>query len=243
MQTPDTTTFVLEHFEGTLDLLWHLIHRNEIDIYEVPLQQIAHQCWLKLDALTIPTNLEAGADFVGWLAALILYKSKILLPKHEQQQILEEVETADPHFEVIHHLLDYCRFKQAAKKLTEREQTQSAFYTRGVESAVESKKHLGVDHLSLDDLANLFQQLLSRTAARKGTVEEETWKVSDKIKSIRQLLIATPSFLFVSLFNSEKSRDELIVTFLALLELMKMGEARVVRDQTTLEILIWKGYG
>lgn len=240
MQQQDTDTFLLDHFEGPLDLLWQLIHREEIDIYEVPLHDIMRQYLQKAAASAADSHINAGADFIGWAAALIWYKSRALLPKHEQHETAaEEPEVGDPRFEIIHHLLDYCRFKQAAQLLTEREQQQSAHYVRGGEEIDTPKKHLGINHLSLDDLSVLFQQLLAKVSHKRGTVHEEEWKVSDKIHSLRQLLASEGIVLFTALFTPEKSRDEWIVTFLALLELMKIGEARVGRDSATSEVVIF----
>lgn len=240
MQKQDIDTFLFDHFEGPLDLLWHLIHREEIDIYEVPLQHLIHQ-YVKKAAERSPIDaIDNGADFIGWAAALVWYKSRALLPKHEQQTAtVEELETNDPRFEIIHQLIDYCRFKEAAKQLAVREQQQSAYYARGGEEFETPKKHLGINHLSLEDLAGMFQQLLFKAASKRGTVQEEVWKVSDKIASLRRLLAKDQPVLFTSLFTPEKSRDEWIVIFLALLELMKIGDVRVGTDTETLEIVIF----
>lgn len=226
--TPSSETFTLENFEGPLDLLWHLINRQEIDIYQIPIIDITEQYLSKQKEL-VDLSLERGAEFIAMAASLIWFKSKALLPKHEQQEEQNLEEEFDPHFNVIHQLIDYCHFKQAAKELAQREQQQGAFYPRGVESA-EAKKNLGIDHLSLDDLALLFQQILSKAAPKKGTIQEEEWKVSDKIHSLRQWLTKEKKLEFTIVFNASMRRIELIVTFLALLEMMKSSEAKVVND-------------
>jgi segregation and condensation protein A len=102
------------------------------------------------------------------------------------------------------------------------------------------KKHLGIQHLSLDDLASLFQQLLSKAEPKRSTVTEEVWKVSDKITDLLSLLKNNKPIVFTSLFTPEKSREEWIVTFLALLELMKMGEACVGTHEATSEIVVFR---
>lgn len=235
MKLQDQEIFSLDNFEGSLDLLWHLIHRNEIDIYEVALTQITKQYVEKIRELS-SSGIDLGAEFISQAAALVWLKSKTLLPKHEQEEVLEE--EYDPQFEIIHQLLDYCRFKQAAKELAQREEQQSAFYARGVDEIVEAKKNLGINHLTLEDLATMFRQVLSRAASQKGVIHEEIWRVADKIKSIRSWLQEQKSIPFGLLFTAEKSREELIVTFLALLELMKVGEARVVGDLETRQAYI-----
>lgn len=222
-------TFTLENFEGPLDLLWHLINRQEIDIYQVSIVELTQQ-YLSKHKEFVATRLDRGAEFIALAASLVWFKSKTLLPKHEQQEEQNLEEELDPHFDIIHQLIDYCRFKQAAKELAEREQQQGAFYPRGIESA-EAKKNLGIDHLSLDDLAILFQQILAKAVPRKGTIQEEEWKVSDKIQHLRKWLAKQKVLKFTTVFNALMSRIELIVTFLALLEMMKSGDVRVAHHQ------------
>lgn len=225
-----TLDFNIDHFAGPLDLLWQLIQQNEMDIYEVSLHHITKQYISKMRQMT-ECDLDQGAEFIASMTALLWLKSKTLLPKNDQQESSPEDE-CDPHFEVIHHLIDYCRFRQAAKELTEREQRQSSFFVRGIEES-ESKKNLGIAHLSLNDLALMFRQVLSKAQAHRGTIYEEEWQVEDKISLIRTLLLKQMTIPFEQLFTSEKSREELIVTFLALLELMKTGEVRIAKDHTT----------
>jgi len=230
-------TFLLDNFEGPLDLLWQLLNRHEIDIYEISIKQITQQFLTRMNEIQ-ERNLDKSAEFIALAASLLWLKSKTLLPKHEQQEeeILAE-EEHDPRFEIIHHLLDYCRFKQAAKELTFREQQQSSFHHRGIEGS-ELKKNLGINHISLDDLATLFQQILSKAKSINGVIHEEIWRVSDKIKALRYLLLEQKTILFENVFNPEKSKEELIVTFLALLELMKAGELRVIIDSERQTICI-----
>jgi len=232
--SPSTDTFTLENFEGPLDLLWHLINRQEIDIYQISIQEITKQF---LSRQKKQTDLDEGAEFVALTAMFIWFKSKALLPKHEQQQESNQEEEIDPHFDIIHQLIDYCHFKQAAKQLAEMEQQQGAYYPRGVEGQ-ETKKNLGISHLTLDDLAHLFQEILAKTAPLKGTIQEEEWKVSDKIQHLRQWLLKDKKLDFALAFTHTMGRIELIVTFLALLEMMKMGEAKVIQDNELQKIYI-----
>lgn len=230
MKFQESVTFSIDNFEGPLDLLWHLISRQEIDIYEVSIKEITKQFIERCKNLANP-EVDHGAEFIASAASLLWLKSKTLLPIHEQltDTTLEE---EDPRFEIIHHLMDYCRFKQAAKDLSDREQHQTAYYLRGVESSIEAKKNLGIDHLSLEDLANLFRDIIAKVSVKHGLIHEEVWRVSDKIRALRYQINECKSIPFVEVFTSEKSREELIVTFLALLELMKNGEAKVVFDRT-----------
>jgi segregation and condensation protein A len=228
-------SFSFDIFEGPLDLLWHLINRQEIDIYDVPLFQIIQQYLTK--AASDDNSLDKGAEFISLAATLLWYKSKALLPKQILQEELIKDEL-DPGFEIIHHLVDYCKFKQAAKDLSDLEKQQTAHYSRGVDAGLDLKKNLGIDHLSVEDLNVLFQQILAKTASQKGVVHEEEWKVGDKIKLFREVFTKQKSIPFITMFTRDQSREELIVTFLALLELMKIGEARVVMDVATQVVYI-----
>lgn len=241
MKFTEPEIFSLNYFEGPLDLLWQLINRNEIDIYEISLHEVIRQ-YLDKSHEALNNGIDQGAEFIALASSLLWFKSKTLLPQHEQQENPIIDEELDPNFEVIHQLIDYCHFKQLGKELAEREHQQSAYYIRGIGQEIEAKKNLGIDHLSLEDLAALFQGILAKTAPRMGTIHEETWKVSDKIKQLKAHLHEEKSIPFERIFSFEKSREELIVTFLALLELMKTGEARVVNDHTRNAICILATY-
>lgn len=227
----NTDTFVIDTFEGPLDLLWHLISRQEIDIYQIPLQKITQQYLDKCKEL-LAIDIDNGAEFIAMAASLVWLKSKTLLPAHEQPTDPINEEEADPRFEIIHQLIDYCRFKQAAKELSSLEQQQSAYYFRGIDNDFEAKKNLGIAHLTLEDLAGLFREILAKASPKNGIIHEEIWRVSDKIKMIRYLLNQNKKIPFYDIFSLGKSREELIVCFLALLELMKLGEVRVVLEPT-----------
>lgn len=231
MKTAELEHFVLDNFEGPIDYLLHLVQQEEIPIHEIILSHLTSQFLARFEEQ--PLEIDSGAEFIGTAAFLVWLKSKTLLPQHEQAVAGEE-EEGDPRFAIIHQLLDYCRFKEAAKSLEEREVHQSAYYARGLESP-EAKKNLGIEHLTLQDLASMFQQILSKAGA-KGSIQEEEWKVSDKIDAIERLLENCLQIPFEQLFTENLSRLELIVTFLALLELMKRGAVRVVRFENKVMI-------
>lgn len=233
MEQKSEDYFILDKFEGPLEYLLPLIKKNEIDILDLILSQIIEQCFFKqIEKKICKTDIDRGADFIATFSHLIWLKSLTLLPQHEQ---LEEplIEDQDPHFEMIHHLIDYCRFRDAARSLTEQEQRQSGIYSRGIDGVPEVKKKLGIEHLSIDDFASLFQQIMVKASSQKGTIHEEVWRVSDKIAYIRDLLVRGCSIPFMDIFSLNQSRIELIVTFLAILELIKLGEVCVFREIET----------
>lgn len=228
--------FALANFEGPLDFLMCLIQKEEIEIYDVSIQELIQQFILQLTSRQ-EEGLERGAEFIGTAAYLVWLKSKTLLPRNEQPTEEEEV-IEDPHFEIIHHLIDYCRFKQAAKELTSRQEKQQAYYFRGIDTP-KWKKPLGIDHVSLEELSQLFKDMMSRAAQMKPQIHEENWRVCDKIRIIRRLLQEHSHFSFSELFSSEQSRPEIIVIFLAVLELMKIGELAVGREQSSNSLWIY----
>lgn len=225
MRIQDTLTFALENFEGPLPLLLHLIQRAEIDVYEVSLFALGGQFLQLLEENR--ANIDQGAEFIATLSFLLCLKSRALLPKEERP---EENFEEDPHFDIIHHLVDYCRFKGAAQELSQLEKKQSLLHARGLEPGSGSQRQLGIEHLTLDDLAVLFRQLAIKVPQELGKIEEENWKVSDKLESLSKLFERSAKISFEHVFERVSSRLELIVTFLALLELMKVGKLMVVKD-------------
>ncbi|MBA3957148.1 MAG: segregation/condensation protein A [Parachlamydiaceae bacterium] len=242
MKTREDLIFALDNFEGPLEFLWHLIQTSEIDINEVSLKKITDQYLVQLKQVYNVLNIDAGAEFIGTTAALLLFKSRNLLPKHERQALSED-EGLDPRFDIINQLIDYCRFKEAGKLLSEREQQQSGFFSRGIEGGFEPQKPLGIEHISLNDLATLFQQVLAKAESKRGVIDDEIWIIGDKMALIRQLIKDLQRINFYTLFSAASCREELIVTFLAILELMKLGDVAVIKESEDdfYEVFIVKG--
>lgn len=230
--------FSLEHFEGSIEFLICLIHKQEMEISEVSIQQLIHQFILYLNEYQ--QKLENGAKFIAIAAHLVLLKSQFLLPiSQKRSENLELIE--DPHFDIIHHLVDYCRFKQAAKELHLLYQHQQAHYFRGI-YAPKCKKPLGIEHISLDELSTLFKKMIKKGEQNKNQIQKENWRVSDKISVIRYMLKKHSQVLFKTLFLSQQLRLEMIVIFLATLELMKIGEIRVVNQDSSIWIFAQEKY-
>lgn len=228
--------FALDNFEGPLDFLLCLVQREEIDIYEVSLHQLIEQFIDKLSEWK-DRQLELGTEFIAIMSWFIWMKSRLLIPQQEQTPTEEELEE-DPRFEIIHHLIDYCRFKQLAKDLGSRQDKQSSYYYRGAPPPPTYVKPPGIDHVSIDELTDLFREMMKKASLPKKQIYEENWRVADKMDGIRLLLKENGSFPFYTLFSEGKSRIELIVIFLAVLELMKLGTIVVTKDQTSAALTI-----
>ncbi|SCA62672.1 Segregation and condensation protein A [Chlamydiales bacterium SCGC AG-110-P3] len=235
-------TYNLDVFEGPLDFLVHLIQRKEVDIHDVTIRHIIEQYVGRLETLT-KEEVDKGAEFIGITASLVYLKSKMLLPAREQssKEDSDEEDELDPRFEVIHHLLDYCRFKDAAKLLSQREDERSGIYHRGLEGIPIPEQTLGIEHLSFEDLEALFEDTLARAEARSGDINEEKWRVSDKARWLRRELKQRDAIPFAEVFSSQRSRGELVVSFLAVLEMMKIGVLWVGCCSETQEVKIFRG--
>ncbi len=149
----------LENYQGPLECLYQLVLRREIDIRDVTLRQVALQ-FIALFGVDNPQTLEVGAEFVGTLAAMMLLKSRSLLPL----QPTDDSEEMEPegNLDILQKLVEYCRIKSFAKELTLKEASQGAHYNRGLIPVVDidTPPALGIEHLNLDDLSNVFQQVL-----------------------------------------------------------------------------------
>jgi segregation and condensation protein A len=226
----DDYTFTLENFEGPLALLYHLVKKEEMDIHDITIQQIIEQY---ADEIKKAENLsvDSEADTISLTASLMMLKSKTLLPT-EKGTLFSDLneETAQA---LIPHLLEYYKFKKASHDLSTSEDGQALSHPRAPSHTPPQKtfRSLGVDHLSLEDLSSFFKEALENADLRTYTIPPERWTIPDKMKHIRNTLTKTPTLSFSKLFTTLKSREEVIVTFLAILELMKLEEIRVENDK------------
>jgi len=230
--------YTLENFEGPLPFLLHLIQRHELDIAQLALRLLPEQFNFEED-----DGVDQGAEFISVLATLLLMKSRSLLPVHDDTEIPHQEEHDSP-LNMIPHLIEYCRFKEIAKELFEREEQQLAFYSRGCDLLNHpTRKPMGIEHVTLQEFSVLFQEIVKKASHRMGTIYEEVWRVSDKLLAIRENLLSSNRLSLEELFDLNYCKDELIVIFLAVLELMKIGELKIVKDSHSQKIWIEKEYG
>ncbi len=229
----------LEVFEGPLDLLLYLIKKEEIDIYDIPIAKITEQ-YLEYIRLMKMLNLDIAGEFLVMAATLMHIKSKMLLPE-EKLEIEEEIE--DPRKALVNKLLEYKRFKDIADGLEERERMQGELFTRSIahEEVSEEEPLLEV---SLFDLMSVFSDLLKVVKEEGYTeiVKDET-TVKEKIRQILDMLRPEKAINFTKLFIGVVSKAELIVTFLALLELMRLKEVKVRQRKRFGQIMVYRGEG
>jgi segregation and condensation protein A len=226
-------------FEGPLDLLLYLIKKDELDIYDIPIENIARQYLDYLQFMKL-LDLEVAGEFLVVASTLLYIKSRTLLPK-DLQPPEEDAEEDDPRWDLIRQLVEYKKFKDAAWQLHLKQMEQGKTYQRGTdELPPERSEERAAGEVGIFDLINAFQKVLNRVNSREDLKEifEERFTVSDKINTIRQLMEGKERIFFVDLFVDIASRTEIIVTFLALLELIRMKFLCVLQSEPFGEIEI-----
>jgi segregation and condensation protein A len=228
--TSNTPTFSLDNFEGPLELLLYLIQTDEMDVCSITIKKLTAQF---MQALEVTPEVEISSETLALAATLLLMKSQKLLPQEESASELEE----DPRVEMIQSLIEYCRFKETAKELSLREEEQKGIFPRATPFF---RKELGsgLEEVGIDNLKNLLVEMLKRSAQFPlQIIKEDEWQISHKLAWLQQEFTQHTRILFTSLFAHIKSRVEMIVLFLALLEMMKLQEVRVVRESEKIYVI------
>jgi len=228
----------LEIFEGPLDLLLYLIKRDEIDIYDISIERITRQYLEYLQAFK-ELNIDVAGEFVVMAANLIYLKSRSLLPL-DQQPPEEDAEEDDPRWDLIRQLIEYKKFKEAAEQLHARELEQEKIFARDSASDNGPQGPLRLSEVGIFQLINAFQNVIKRVEARQELQEifAERFTVSEKIEMILQRLKKGAVLRFSELFGEMVSRVEIVVTFLALLELIRLRQIRATQHNPFDEIQI-----
>lgn len=246
----ETMQVRLDAFEGPMALLYHLIEKNEIDIYDIPIAALTEQYLEFLE--TAGGDMDGMSEFLLMAATLLEIKSKLLLPRPQNDQEAEP----DPREALVRRLLEYKKIKDAADTLKEKEGKAAYVCYKEADAAVERLKAqepqsledilLGV---SLDDLYQAFRQAMARKEAKTDrarasfrSVRKDLFTVGEKMEYIRDLLLSRPGAQtsFHTIFREKAGKMEKVVTFLALLELIKRKEVCISQRANFAEILISK---
>ena len=220
----------IPEFEGPLDLLLHLIRENKVDIYDIPISLITGQ-YLQYIEIMKELDLEIAGEFLVMAATLIQIKSRMLLPPDEEAAP-EEME--DPRLELVQRLLEYQAYKDAAGILKEKEDEALKIFGRPPGDLKEEEvpePELSLFDVNLFDLLAAFKKLLENAPPEMRTISRETLTVKDKMMHIADIMENLESIRFEELFSESFTRVQLIVTFLALLELLRLGLARVYQEK------------
>lgn len=225
----------LDKFEGPLDLLLHLIRREEMDIYEIEIAQITKQYLDFIDAMQ-SLNLDVAGEYLVMAATLLQIKSRMLLPVHEEEK--QEEEEVDPRAELIRRLLEYQRYKDAALTFASLPQLdRDIFLTPPLGDDEQGELGPELEPVSLYALVEAFQEVLKK--APKDFVHEVTAEhlsITERIQTILDRLQERSQLPFTELLAGSLDRSEVVVMFLAMLELVKMSLVKIYQNQRCAEI-------
>ena len=212
-------------FEGPMDLLVHLIKKNEVDIYDIPIAIITDQYLQYLEWMK-SMNIDVAGDFIVMAATLTQIKSKMLLPVHENEEDQE-----DPRLEIARPLAEYLQIKSAAERLAERYLLGEDTFVRspGQEEILADRQN-EIITVGLFELIDAFQQILAKMSPDdKVLITADSVSVKDRISQLVDIFEAKGSVIFDELFPAGAAKIEVIVTFLAILEMVKLSLVRIVQ--------------
>lgn len=240
----------LDVFQGPFDLLYHLIEKNKIDIYDIPIADLVDQYMVYLDAL-MEHKMEHISSFIVMATTLLEIKSKMLLPKDE---VDEDGDGIDPREELVRRLLEYKKIKEVTTEFKKREEeSASVLYKEADDVIKELKKednstlHDFLDGINIDDLYKAFKEVMSRKEDKIDivrssfkSVERDSFTLEGKMAFLRDLIYINEITYFSRIFHKNSRKIEKVVTFLAVLELIKGREISITQDGTFGEIVIVK---
>jgi segregation and condensation protein A len=215
-------------FEGPLDLLLHLIRENKIDIYDIPIAEITRQYIEYLEKMK-ELNLEVAGEFLVMAATLIQIKTRMLLPVDED---VPPEEREDPRIELVERLLVYQAFKEVASGLREKQETWYGHFWRAPSfpDLDEPGSEPYLFDVSPFDLIDAFRRILEKAPPETAAITRETLTVKDRMNLIIERLEGEQSIRFEDIFDGNYTRTQLLVTFLALLELLRLGLVRTYQE-------------
>ena len=215
-----------EVFEGPMDLLIHLIRKNEVDIQDIPIAKITDQYLGYIDLLK-ELDIDFAGEFLVLAATLIRIKARCLLPFHSGE------EEEDPRLEIIRPLKEYLEMKSVAEKLIKRELLGQDTFKRGGAEAISREDDM-IDGIGIFDLFDAFQKVLdSIPKEHRVELNDEKISVKDRIAQLVDVLEMRDGITFFELFMEKTSRKDIVVTFLAVLEMAKLGLLRIVQHPET----------
>jgi len=243
-------TLKLESFQGPLSLLYHLIEKNKVDIYDIPIAEVTDQYLAVIDAAG-NRDMDIMSEFLVMAATLLEIKSRMLLPKLKDS-VEEEI---DPREELVRKLIEYKKFKNVTEKLKEYEEKAAYVVYKEPDVSIEIFKEEDIveieeylQDITFDDIYKAFQDVLSRKEQKVDevrssfkSVSKDLYTIEEKIAYIKDLLMLSPKINFKSIFKANARKIEVVITFMALLELIKTKEVEVTQGSSFGEIFIIKG--
>ena len=216
--------YSLENFNGPLELLLYLVQKDEVDICDILLKELTKQFHSE--------DIDCGSEFLNGSSILLLLKSRRLLPQNEEQLTVEEL---DLRWEMMQQLIEYHRFKEAAHTLLSLEADSKTYFPRQLPAL--QKKDRVLSEIKLEELEEIVQQLIAKASPQiEKIVEEERFDIQGALLWLRENSVRRESIPFEEIFSVERPKEELIVFFLATLELMKLQEIVIVKQDLNLSI-------
>ena len=239
----------LESFEGPMDLLYSLIIKNKIDIYDIPIVELTDQYLEYVDYMQ-RENMDSISEFILMAATLIEIKSKMLLPK----EVDENNKEIDPREELVNRLIEYKKFKTLAKDFASKQKFAAYNYFKGGDKAIISKVRKYVPReisdilngVDMEMLFNAFEEVLKRqevkvdkVRSKFNSVQREEFTIESKIKYINNLLELNKTVSFFNIFDYKASKGEIVATFLAILELIRNNGLKIKQTKQFGDIIMY----
>lgn len=239
----------LESFEGPMDLLYSLIIKNKIDIYDIPIVELTDQYLEYVDYMQ-RENMESISEFILMAATLIEIKSKMLLPK----EVDENNKEIDPREELVNRLVEYKKFKTLAQDFAAKQKGSAYNYFKGSDKAIISKVRKDVPReisdilngVDMEMLFNAFEEVLKRqevkidkVRSKFNSVQREEFTIESKIKHINNLLKLNKEVSFFNIFDYKASKGEIVTTFLAVLELIRNDGLKIKQTKQFGDIIMY----
>ena len=236
----------IDNFEGPFDLLLHLIKKSEMDIYDIKIHEITNQ-YLQYISQMKEMDLEVTSEFILIAANLLEIKSRMLLPNYAEDETAADKEI-DPRKELVSKLIEYKKFKAIAEVLRKKEEEFGVVFTKKPEIIIDNNRDETVDilnNITMLELYNLFNQLINKYYSKINTgnvIEKEipidAYKIEDKMEYLKQNVKYGKTVIFSDLLMICESKLEKVVTFLALLELIKLKNVRVLQEKSFTDIYV-----
>lgn len=237
----------IDTFEGPLDLLLHLINRLEIDIYDIPMSEITDQYLIYIKTMK-ELHLDVASEYLVMAATLLAIKSKMLLPKHEELVVDDEMEMSyeeDPRDELVERLIEYRKFKEAADDLKSLEEERNLMFSKPPSDLSDLSKDIQVEKVELNvtiyDMLGALQKMMRRKKLQKPLATKIARQEISIEKRMEEILVELKSFKgrksFYELFPFPQ-KEHIVVSFLAILELMKRQEIQIEQEKNFAEIFV-----
>lgn len=240
----------LEIFEGPFDLLFHLLEKNEVDIYDIPIHEITKQYLEYLDQMK-ELDLDVASEFIVMAATLLEIKSKMLLPSSEFDEINSEMFDSDPRKELVTRLLEYRKYREASEFFASLERNHSRKVFKVQDNLLDYFEDPTLEEINKDLEAEILIEAMKRILSnltkedmkRKtffNALKRDLFSVEEKIDSIKTILVSRSKCLFIDTFDQNPHREEVIVSFLATLELLKQKFIGIKQEKQYADIVLYR---